>query len=99
MTDIHQKCRFSVVCQTNDLAVVHCLRALCYFAEQDPDGKKVGFGGTGVQEWLNDGKEMTLRFTDPAYRDKFEQEAKRLLPAGTWTVADRSNYDPAKPQR
>ena len=89
---------YSVTCQTNDLAVVHCLRALCQYAEE-ASYKQIGWGGTGTSEWREAGNQITLRFTKTAYRDKFEQTAKKLLPPGSWSVIRCSDSDPAKRQR
>lgn len=94
----YQRCKFSITCQTGDLAVVHCLRALCEFAEKD--GKpQIGWGGTKASEWLSAGNRITLRFTHPEYRESFVKEAKRLLPSESWTEVSRNDSDPAKRQR
>jgi len=93
----HQRFHFSVTCQTKDAAVLHCLRALCQYAEQ---GRKpqIGWGGTGQAEWeANDG-EFTLRFTSLEFRNVFVDEGQRLL-AGKWQVVRTNDKDPAVPQR
>ena len=38
----YERCKFSVTCHTNDLAVVHCLRALCEYAIEGVRRKLVG---------------------------------------------------------
>ncbi len=94
----YQRCHFSITCFTEDPAVVHCLRALCHFAE---DGVKpqIAWGGTRIPEWLTAGKQITLRFSSPDYRDCFVHEATRLLPTGSWREIRRNDNDPAKRQR
>jgi hypothetical protein len=94
----YQRCKFSITCRTDDLGVVHCLRALCEHAEKD--GKpQIGWGGTKRSDWLAAGKKMTLRFTRPEYREVFVEEATRLLPSGSWSEDSRSDSDPATRQR
>jgi hypothetical protein len=94
----YQRCKFSITCQTDDLAVVHCLRALCEHAEKD--GKpQIGWGGTKRSEWLAAEKKITLRFTHPDFREAFVRESHRLLPAGSWSEVSRSDSDPATRQR
>jgi hypothetical protein len=34
MSSEHEKYRYSATCQTNDAAVLHCLRVLCQYAEK-----------------------------------------------------------------
>mgnify|MGYP006311759789 FL=1 len=96
--DYYKRYRYSVTCQADDLAVVHCLRALCQYAEE-ASYKQIGWGGTGTNEWKAAGNQITLRFTKPVYREKFEQTADRLLPDGSWSVVRRNDKDPAQGQR
>ena len=94
----HNRYRYSVTCQTDDLAIVHCLRALCQYAEE-ARYKQIGWGGTKTKEWRAAGNQITLRFTRSDYRARFEETAQRLLPQGSWSVVGRSDNDPAKRQR
>ncbi|MBU1340428.1 MAG: hypothetical protein KKE44_04580 [Proteobacteria bacterium] len=97
--DYHYKSyRFSVTCHTNDLAVVHCLRALCQHSEV-ANYKQIGWGGTGEGDWRKAGNKITLRLTKPAYRDEFEKTAHRLLPKNSWEVVKRNDNDPAQRRR
>jgi hypothetical protein len=96
--DDYRRCRFSITCHTDDLAVVHCLRALCQFAERDCR-PQIAWGGTGEDAWRHAGKQITLRFTSLSYRDRFVGEANRLLPKSSWREAARSDNDPAMRQR
>ena len=43
--DDYTKFRYSVTCETADSAVLHCLRALCQWAEEHPK-PQIGWGGT-----------------------------------------------------
>jgi hypothetical protein len=92
------RCHYSITCFTDDLAVVHCLRALCQNAEHDclP---QIAWGGTKERDWLANGHCIRLRFTDPAFRDQFVRDAKRLLAPGTWKVVGHNDNDPAVRQR
>jgi len=96
--DDYQRCRFSITCRTDDLAVVHCLRALCQYAEKGCR-PQIAWGGTGEVSWQSAGKAITLRFTAPEYREVFVGKAKRLLPNGSWSEVNRSDNDPARRRR
>jgi hypothetical protein len=61
------RCKFSITLQTNDLAVVHCLRSLCEYAEEVVK-TQIGWGGTKRGDWENAGNKITLRFSDPRFR-------------------------------
>ena len=93
------RCHYSVTCETSDLAVLHCLRALSQYAEQSNVPKSLPWGGTGEKRWRSDGDRATFRFTDPEYREGFVSEAQRLLPTGSFKVVGRSDTDPASRQR
>ncbi len=43
MSSDHKLFKFSITCQTDDLAVLHCLRALCQYAEQHKK-PQIGWG-------------------------------------------------------
>ena len=94
----YELCRFSITCETKDLAVVHCLRALCEFTITDVSPQS-GWGGTKASDWRAAGNRITLRFTSEASRQKFVEEAHRLLPPGSWSETSRNDCDPAKRQR
>jgi hypothetical protein len=99
MTDAeYEQCCFSITCSTDQLAVVHCLRALCEFAAEDVR-PQIGWGGTKAREWEKAGNRITLRFTSPSSRQKFVDAAQRLLPQESWGEVSRSDADPAKRQR
>jgi len=94
----YQRCKYSITCTTDDLAVVHCLRALCEFAITDVK-PQIGWGGTKASEWRAAGNQITLRFTTPESRDNFFEQAKRLLPDVLWSEVSRNDNDPARRQR
>ena len=94
----YQRCKYSISCSTDDLAVVHCLRALCEFAITDVK-PQIGWGGTKATEWRAAGNRITVRFTTPESRERFVQEARRLLPQGSWAEVGRNDNDPARRQR
>src|SRR5579871_5228386 len=68
--DDYQKYRFSVTCETSDAAVLHCLRAICQWAEQYMK-PQIGWGGTTERSWESNGGKLTLRFTATDYRKLF----------------------------
>lgn len=91
-------CRYSVTLQTDDLAVLHMLRALtqhCYVGQHP----QISWGGTSAESWRLSGGRATFRFNAPADRSQFLSEAERLLPAGSWKSEGTNDNDPASPQR
>src|SRR6056297_3389337 len=96
MTD-HRLHHYSVTIQSDDLAVVGCLRSLAQFS-QKTGNNRIPWGGTKDADWRRDGKTVTFRFTSAAYREGFLAEAARLLPSGLWSVVSSTDDDPAKPQ-
>jgi hypothetical protein len=94
----YQRCKYSITCSTDNLAVVYCLRALCAYAitEVKP---QIGWGGTKEKDWRADGNRITLRFTTPESRNNFVNEANRLLPKDSWAEVARNDDDPASRQR
>lgn len=82
---------YSVTCHTNDLAVFHCLRALGHYADPgapvpDPEHRE--------HQWRNAGNKLTLCFSSPAYRNKFKDNARRILPQTLWSVVRESDEVP-----
>jgi hypothetical protein len=94
----HADHKFSITIHTDDLALVGCARALAMFSQKRGNNKIV-WGGTKDDDWRRDGHRVTFRFSDPAYREGFLSELRRLLPADLWSEASRRDDDPAKPQR
>lgn len=93
----HNRFHFSIRCVTQDLAVLHCLRALCQHAEPHSMGQ-IGWGGTGEREWRAAAGQVTFRFTSSESRHRFVVEATRLL-NGLWSEIATSDMDAASPQR
>lgn len=93
----HKSFHFSVTLRSDDLAVIHCLRALAQYAQRDGN-TRITWGGTKRKDWEENHHQITLRFTQPEYRHHFVAEADRLLPLGSWSEASRSDSDPASPQ-
>ena len=97
MTTEHSLFKFSATCQTDDRAILYCLRSLCHFAEKHKY-PQIGWGGTGDDIWGASKGRLTLRFTNPKYRDQFINEATRLF-GKRWTLVSTHDDDPASPQR
>ena len=95
----YERCHFGVSCQTDDAAVLHCLRALAQHAEGSTIPKNITWGGTGETAWRKARNVVTLRFTSEAFRKLFLDEAARLLPSGSWTAVGSSDADPAERRR
>lgn len=95
--DDYKKFRFSVTCETKDSPVLHCLRALCQWAEEHPK-PQIGWGGTTKKRWDVDHGKFRLRFTKPEYRQSFIKKAEELF-SGRWTMIATNDNDPATRQR
>jgi hypothetical protein len=95
----YERCHFSVSCETEDLAVLHCLRSLSQFAEGSKIPKGIPWGGTKEAAWRKNGHVATFRFTSADYRTTFLDEASRLLPGHLWRSVGQSDSDPASRRR
>lgn len=94
----YKQCKYSITIHTDDLAVVHCLRAICEYAEVGVK-PQIGWGGTKRRDWEKAGNIITLRFSSPEYRNNFVQTVARLLPQTAWHEVRRNDDDPAQRQR
>ncbi len=93
----HARFHFSITCKTDDPFVLACLRAICHTCEQAPKAQ-IAWGGSGEHDWRRAGNRVTFRFTNPHYRDRYIQEAERLL-GSHWHVCGTHDNDPATPRR
>lgn len=83
--------RYSITVETQDDAVLFCLRALWQYAERHPlppSGREMLTTG----EWRLGEGQVTFRFSNPYNRGDFLGEATRLL-AGKWTRMATSDDD------
>jgi len=85
---------YSITVETQDIAVLFCLRALWQYAERHP-AAPADRDGVTTDEWrLGDGR-VTFLFSNPYNRSDFLGEATRLL-AGKWTrIATSDNEAPS----
>jgi hypothetical protein len=86
--------RYSITVETQDDAVLFCLRALWQYAEREPHPSPV-LGLTSMGEWRTSDGQITFRFSNPYNRADFLGEATRLL-AGKWTRLGTSDDDPPR---
>ena len=93
----HNDFHYSVTVQTDDLAMVHCLRGLSMFAQAEGN-KRIPWGGTKENDWEQHHHCVTFHFSSPRYRSEFEEQVTRLLPKDSWTRVGDSDENPAKPQ-
>ena len=93
---MHSAYRFSVTIHSDDIAVIHCLRALSQFS-QKTGNVRIPWGGTKQEDWERDGHTVTFHFSHPDYRSDFLDLARRLL-AKTWQETKRDDNNPASPQ-
>ncbi|HUU41402.1 MAG TPA: hypothetical protein VMW42_10720 [Desulfatiglandales bacterium] len=94
----HKLYKFSVTIETNDLAVVNCLRALSQYS-QKKGNNRITWGNTKNTDWEQNDHRITFRFTSPKYREGFLSEINRLLPNNLWSEHSRSDEDPAWPAK
>lgn len=66
----HHKYRYSITIQTDDLAVVNCLRALSQYSQKSGNNR-ITWGNTKDSDWEKNNHQVTFRFTSPKYRDGF----------------------------
>ena len=94
----HADHKYSITIYSDDLAVVNCLRALSKYS-QKTGNNTIPYGGTKEKDWQRNRHEVTFHFSNPAYREGFVSEAKRLLPKETWVEVRRNDNNPAKPAK
>ncbi|HBT88117.1 hypothetical protein [Desulfobacter sp.] len=94
----HKDHKFSITIQTDDLAVINCLRALSKFSQKSGNNN-IPWGGTKDKDWERDGHQVTFHFSSEDYRNGFISELDRLLPEPLWNEVRRSDNDPATPQK
>ena len=84
--------RYSITVETQDDAVLFCLRALWQYAERHPlHAERRGDRDDRRMRGSGDGR-ITFRFSNPYNRGDFLGEATRLL-AGKWTRIAESDND------
>jgi len=93
----HSQYRYSITVETNDEVVLHCLRAISQYAQEE-GYKQIAWGGTSKKDWLQNNNRVTFHFSKPEYRITFKNEAFRLMRT-LWRVICESDNDPATPQR
>jgi len=93
----HSLYHYSITIQTDDEAVLHCLRALSQFAQKDGN-KRIPWGGTKKEDWESASHKVKFHFSSPAYRETLLIETIRLLPKNLWEKISENDNDPAKPQ-
>lgn len=91
---MHEHYRYAVTVQTDDKGVLYCLRSVAKLCQRTGNNQ-IPWGGTKDKDWRRAGNRATFRFDRPEYRDGFLAEARRLLPADSWSVDSQSDNDPA----
>ena len=94
----HHKYKYSITVQSDDLAVVNCLRALSQYS-QKTGNNRITWGNTKESDWKAANHCVTFRFTSPEYREAYLSELNRLLPTELWKELGRSDNDQAKPAK
>jgi hypothetical protein len=76
---------FTVTIETHDLALLHCLRALSFYCQQN-ENRYVSWGGSGKLKWENQNHQAVFRFSEEKFRSLFMEKAKDLFPSDRWRV-------------
>jgi len=93
----HSEYRYSITVHTDDLAVLHCLRAIAQFAQAEGN-RSIPWGNTKEVHWQANSHEVSFRFTSDDYRASFRNTADRVL-KGLWSEKSTNDNDPATPAR
>jgi hypothetical protein len=93
---MHAVYRFSVTLKSDDLAVIHCLRALSEYSQKSGN-VRIPWGGTKQKDWERNEHQVTFHFSSLGYRKDFIEQSQRLL-ANHWELVRTSDSDPARPQ-
>ncbi len=86
--------RFSLTVRTDDLALVHCLRALCHYCEASSH-KAAGTAGAKQSDWDDGGHRVVFRFSTHGCRTMFHEQLERLFPRDLWKIVAQNDHDPA----
>lgn len=89
----HDEHHYSIACESDDLPVIYCLRAIAEFAEKRAP-INAAWGNTGRESWEEDGHRVTFHFSCTDYRQIFRDVAGDLLPQ-RWTEVSCRDDDPA----
>ena len=93
---MHASYRFSVTLKSDDLAVIHCLRALSEHCTKRGN-VRIPWGGTKEEDWERKDHQVTFHFSSLGYRKDFIEQSQRLL-ADHWQLIGTNDNDPARPQ-
>ena len=88
----HEEFRFSVTLHTDDLALLHCLRALCHYCESSAH-KATGTAGAKQSDWDEHGHRVVLRFSTHGCRTMFVDQVERLVSRDLWKLVAQSDHD------
>ncbi len=94
----HGDHHFSVQVHTDDLAVLYCLRSLADYS-QESGNTRITWGGTSKEDWKRHNNSVKFHFSEIRYRQKFINEANRILPKNSWHIATQSDDEPATPKK
>jgi hypothetical protein len=74
----HAEHHYSITCESDDRAVIYCLRSLAHYAERTAP-INAAWGNTGDDIWEEDNHQVTFHFSDPEYRKIFRDVANDIL--------------------
>lgn len=94
----HADHKYRITIHSDDISVVNSLRALSKYS-QKAGNNNIPWGGTKDKDWEKDRHEVTFHFSDPAYREGFVSELRRLLSHELWREVRRNDNHPAKPAK
>lgn len=93
-TTTHRDHHYSIQVQTDDLAILYCLRSLADYSQKSGN-TRIAWTGTTKDNWQRDNQKVKFHFSQLNYRENFINEANRILPERSWKVVSIHDNDPA----
>jgi len=96
-TTTHRDHHYSIQVQTDELAILYCLRSLADYSQKSGN-TRIAWTGTTKEKWLRENHMVKFHFSQQEYRQNFINEANRILPDKSWQVIKIDDTDPASPK-
>lgn len=75
----------TITVKTEDITILYCLRSIAHLS-QETGNTQIPWAGTTRKIWIEQGNKVVFRFTDEKYKNKFINEAKRILPQNSFEI-------------
>jgi hypothetical protein len=91
----HKDYIFSVTIHSDELSLISSMRGLAWHCQFDGN-KQIAWGNIKEKDWASAGHKATFHFSRQNFRDNFICEEQKFFREGLWSVANKSNNDPAR---